>query len=177
MQYNFLFWLGKISYIYNPYKWGDYLVIFDIDGFLIDVDERKKRILSGNRNEDINWKDFFKNIKKDKPISAGVLIAKAFIEYLPQIDIMFLTGRTETVRKETLEWLSEQLKLNKSNIDLTMRPPDNFDADYLFKEQVGAELGFRNIDLAFDDTKEIIDMWERHKVPCCRFFYGGEKSG
>lgn len=153
------------------------MVIFDIDGFLIDVDARKKRILSGQKNEDINWKEFFKNIKKDKPINAGILIAKAFIDYLPQVEIMFLTGRTETVRRQTLEWLSENLRINENKIDLTMRPKNNFAEDYIFKEQVGAELGFRNIDLAFDDTKEIIDMWERHKVPCCRFFYGGERNG
>lgn len=153
------------------------MVIFDIDGFLIDVDARKKRILSGQKNEDINWKEFFKDIRKDKPINAGILIAKAFIDYLPQVEIMFLTGRTETVRRQTLEWLSENLRINENKIDLTMRPKNNFAEDYIFKEQVGAELGFRNIDLAFDDTKEIIDMWERHKVPCCRFFYGGERNG
>lgn len=151
------------------------MVIFDIDGFLVDVDERKKRILSGNKNENINWKEFFKNIRRDKPIKAGILIAKAFIEYLPQVEIMFLTGRTETVRRETLEWLSENLRINENKIDLTMRPKNNFDEDYIFKEQVGAELGFRNIDLVFDDTEKIIDMWKQHNVPCCRFFYGGDR--
>ena len=146
------------------------MVILDIDGFLVDIDERKKGILSGKKNENINWKDFFKNIRKDKPIHAGILIAKSFMAYLPQIDIMFLTGRTETVRRETLEWLSEQLHVSENKIDLTMRPKDNFDEDYIFKEQVGAELGYKNIDLVFDDTESIINMWRKHNVPCCKFF-------
>lgn len=153
------------------------MVILDIDGFLVDVDARKKRVLENNRNDEINWAVFFSNIKKDKPIKSGLLIAKAFIAYLPQIDIMFLTGRTETVRLETLDWLSEQLDISKNKIDLTMRPKDNFDDDYIFKEQVGAELGYKNIELAFDDNEKIIDMWVKHNVPCCRFFYGGENNG
>ena len=146
------------------------MVILDIDGFLVDIDERKKGILSGQKNENINWKDFFKNIRKDKPIVAGTLIAKSIISYLPQLDVMFLTSRTETVRRETLEWLSETLKVDENKIDLTMRPANNFDKDYIFKEQVGAELGYKNIDLVFDDTEEIINMWRKHNVPCCRFF-------
>lgn len=154
------------------------MVILDIDGFLVDIDERKKGILSGQKNENINWKDFFKNIRKDKPIIAGILIAKSIISYLPQVEVMFLTGRTEKVRRETLEWLSEVLKVAENKIDLTMRPANNFDKDYIFKEQVGAEIGYKNIDLVFDDTEEIINMWRRHNVPCCRFYQReGNRSG
>lgn len=149
------------------------MVILDIDGFLVDIDSRRKRVLENNRNDEINWREFFKNIKRDNPIDAGILIAKSFINYLPQINIMFLTARMETVRKETIEWLSENLKVSESNIDLTMRPKNNFDEDYIFKEQVGAELGFKNIDLVFDDSEKIIDMWRKHNVPCCRFFGRG----
>ena len=149
------------------------MVILDIDGFLVDIDARKKRVLENNRNDEINWREFFKNIKKDNPIEAGILIAKSFMAYLPQIDIMFLTCRTETVRLETLDWLSEQLNISRKKIDLTMRPKDNFDEDYIFKEKVGAELGYKNIDLAFDDNPKIIDMWRKHNVPCCRFFGRG----
>ena len=151
------------------------MVILDIDGFLVDINSRKKRILENNRNDEINWREFFRNIHKDIPIEAGILIAKSFMKYLPQIDIMFLTCRTETVRLETLDWLSEQLSIPRNKIDLTMRPKNNFDEDYLFKEQVGAELGFKNIDLAFDDNPKIIDMWVKHNVPCCRFFGRGDK--
>lgn len=153
------------------------MVIFDIDGFLADIDERKSLILKNKKNEEIDWEEFFREIDKDKPIHSGLLIVKAFIEYLPQVDIMFLTCRMESVRKETLVWLAKHLGVPEDRIDLTMRPSNNFSEDYIFKEQVGKELGFKNIDIAFDDNDKIIDMWCRHNVPCCKFFQRGANCG
>lgn len=153
------------------------MVIFDIDGFVVNIDDRRKRILSGRKNNEIDWTEFFNGIQKDKPIKSGILIVKAFINYLPQVDIMFLTGRTEYVRYETLKWLSDKLEISENKIDLTMRPENNFDEDYVFKEKVGAELGFRNIKLVFDDNEKIIDMWRSHNVPCCQFNAGEVNNG
>lgn len=142
------------------------MIIFDIDGVLADTNYRERKYLRGKKNSEIDWKSFFEDCIHDLPISAGILVAKAIINYLPQAEILFLTSRDETVRTTTLQWLSEQLGINKSRIDLTMRAKNNYVESVEFKEEVGREIGFKNIDLVFEDNPIIVDMWRKHNVVC-----------
>lgn len=142
------------------------MIIFDIDGVLADTNYRERKYLRGKKNSEIDWKSFFEDCIHDLPIAAGILVAKAIINYLPQTEILFLTGREETVRATTLQWLSEQLGINKDRIDLTMRAKGNYIESIKFKEEVGREIGFKNIDVVFEDNPAIVDMWRKHNVIC-----------
>ena len=141
------------------------MIIFDIDGVLADTKQREK-ILKGKKNSEINWKSFFEDAIYDLPLPSGILVAKAMINYLPQTEILFLTARDETIRATTLQWLSEQLQINKNRIDLTMRAKNNYVESVEFKEEVGREIGFKNIDLVFEDNPAIVEMWRKHNVVC-----------
>lgn len=141
------------------------MIIFDIDGVLADTKQREK-ILKGKKNSEINWKSFFEDAIYDLPLPSGILVAKAIINYLPQTEILFLTARDETIRATTLQWLSEQLQINKNRIDLTMRAKNNYVESVEFKEEVGREIGFKNIDLVFEDNPAIVEMWRKHNVAC-----------
>ena len=142
------------------------MVIFDIDGVLADTNYREKKYLRGKKNSEINWRAFFEDSIHDLPIPAGILIAKAVINFLPQTEILFLTGREETVRATTLQWLSEQLQIHKNKIDLAMRAKGNYAESVDFKEEVGREIGFENIEVVFEDNPALVAMWRRHKVVC-----------
>lgn len=142
------------------------MIIFDIDGVLADTNYKAKKYLKGQKNSKIDWKSFFEECINDLPIPAGILIAKAVINYLPQTEILFLTGREETMRKDTLNWLSEQLQIEKDRIDLTMRAKGKYPESVKFKEEVGKEIGFENIDLVFEDNPKIVGMWRKHNVVC-----------
>lgn len=142
------------------------MIIFDIDGVLADTSYKEKRFLKGKKYSEINWGLFFQDAIYDLPIKAGILVAKAIINFLPQTEILFLTARGESVRNMTLHWLSEHLQIEKERIDLTMRPEDNFSDSITFKEEVGNEIGFNNIDLVFEDNPEIVNMWRSHNVIC-----------
>ena len=142
------------------------MVIFDIDGVLADTNFRVKKYLKGKNKDDIDWGSFFQDSINDLPIPAGIIVAKSIIDYLPQTQTMFLTSRPERFRDITLEWLSEHLGVNKNNIDLTMRPNGNYEPAVIFKEKVGEELGFKNIDLVFEDNPEIVKMWRNHNAVC-----------
>ena len=141
------------------------MIIFDIDGVLADTQQREK-ILKGKKNSEINWNSFFEDAIYDLPLPSGILVAKAMINYLPQTEILFLTARDETIRATTLQWLSEQLQINKDRIDLTMRAKNNYVESVEFKEEVGREIGFKNIDLVFEDNPAIVEMWRKHNVAC-----------
>lgn len=142
------------------------MIIFDIDGVLADTSYKEKTFLKGKKYSEINWGLFFQDAIYDLPIKAGILVAKAIMNYLPQTEILFLTARGESVRNMTLQWLSEHLQIEKERIDLTMRPEDNFSDSITFKEEVGDEIGFKNIDLVFEDSPEIVNMWRSHNVIC-----------
>lgn len=142
------------------------MVIFDIDGVLADTNFRVKKYLKGKNKDDIDWDSFFQDSINDLPIPSGILTAKAIIDYLPQSEVMFLTSRPERFRDITLQWLSENLGVVKSEVDLTMRPDGNYEPAVVFKEKVGEGLGFKNIDLAFDDCSDTVDMWRKHNVIC-----------
>lgn len=155
------------------------MIIFDIDGVLADTSYKEKRFLKGKKYSEINWGLFFQDSIYDLPIKAGILVAKAIINFLPQTEILFLTARGESVRNMTLQWLSEHLQIEKERIDLTMRPEDNFSDSITFKEEVGDEIGFNNIDLVFEDSPEIVNMWRNHNVICYQtsggYYYGNER--
>ena len=142
------------------------MVIFDIDGVLSEASEREKVLEKVKNSSEINWKEFFSDCEFDLPIRAGMIIAKSIINYLPQQDILFLTARSEIVRNKTMKWLSEHLGVSEDKIDLTMRPENNIDEDVLFKEEVGREIGFKNIDFVIEDKEKIVDMWRSHGVIC-----------
>lgn len=141
------------------------MIIFDIDGVLADTKQREKT-LKGKKNSEIDWGLFFEDAIYDLPLPSGILVAKAIINYLPQTEILFLTARDETIRATTLQWLSEQLQINKDRIDLTMRAKNNYVESVEFKEEVGREIGFKNIDLVFEDNPAIVEMWRKHNVAC-----------
>ncbi len=141
------------------------MIIFDIDGVLADTNDREK-FLIGKKNSEVDWEVFFQDAINDLPLPAGILVAKAIISYLPQTDILFLTARDETVRDITINWLSDQLQINPNYIDLKMRAKGNYIESVKFKEKVGLEIGFGNIDLVFEDNPLIVDMWREHNVVC-----------
>ncbi len=141
------------------------MIIFDIDGVLADTNNREKFLIDKN-NSEVNWGMFFQDAINDLPLPAGILVAKAIINYLPQADILFLTAREETVRATTINWLSNQLQLNPNCIDLKMRAKGNYIESVKFKEEIGMQIGFKNIDLVFEDNPLIVDMWRSHNVVC-----------
>ena len=81
------------------------IIIFDLDGTLALIDERRK--ISTKENGKLDWNIFFNsnNIKLDKHNIPVINILKSLIK--ENFKIYILSGRLETTKKATLEWLSE----------------------------------------------------------------------
>lgn len=152
-------------------------IIFDIDGVLADSSEREKKYLIGKEKKDIDWQSYYSGALNDPHIESGVLTAKAFLVaynlYFKQniygfwdYEIVFVTGREETVKMQTLQWLSDNLYIPIEKIKLFMRPVGKHTPNSKFKESIGEKLGFKNIALAFDDNRSTVDMWRSHGVKC-----------
>jgi len=75
------------------------VAVFDIDNTLADTAHRQRFLESRPRE----WDAFFAAAPQDPPIAEGVALAVATAE---ECEIVYLTGRPERCRRDTLDWLA-----------------------------------------------------------------------
>ena len=80
-----------------------YIILVDIDGTIADCSERAKKYLSGDTPD---WDGFYEACGEDKPIQSIInLVEELSVHY----DIAFCSGRRESVRGKTEEWMKRHL--------------------------------------------------------------------
>ncbi|MDX3609589.1 hypothetical protein PV702_24735 [Streptomyces sp. FL06-04B] len=77
------------------------LAVFDLDGTLADTAHRQ-HFLEGAKRD---WAGFFAAAVDDPPLPEGVRLVLASAE---ECRIVYLTGRPERCRRDTVRWLSRQ---------------------------------------------------------------------
>ena len=140
-------------------------VIFDLDGTLADIEER--RTLAAKEGGKINWGIFFdpNNIPLDKPIKNTILLLQLLKSQ--GLGVAILSGRGEETRAATEAWLKQYgIEYDK----LIMRPVQDYQPDDVLKKGwLDAE--FPNKDqilCVFDDRNKVVDMWRREGLLCCQ---------
>lgn len=142
--------------------------IFDIDGVLANL-EHRLHFIQGDKKD---WDNFYKDMDKDSPIQANI----DMIYYLHRFgEILFVTGRSEKYRKQTVDWLANNLgygdpESQKANIskNLYMRKDGDYRPDYIIKEEI-----YKNkiepcykVQAVFEDRKTVVDMWRKLGLAC-----------
>ena len=146
-------------------KW----IIFDLDGTLADIEDRRKLCIKENGKMD--WDKFFdpENIKLDKPNIPVIKMAQSLAETGHKIAI--LSGRSKATSRTTRLWLSKH-KVPFSI--LKMRPTEN---KWKFMPDEQLKLGwfgdiFANhedepeVVCVFDDRQKVVDMWRDLGLTC-----------
>ncbi|MFF4485961.1 HAD family acid phosphatase [Streptomyces sp. NPDC001544] len=77
------------------------IAVFDLDNTLADTAHRQRFLEAKPRD----WDAFFAAASADPPLDEGVALARASAE---ECEIVYLTGRPERCRRDTLDWLSAQ---------------------------------------------------------------------
>ncbi|MET9361082.1 HAD family acid phosphatase [Streptomyces sp. NPDC006632] len=77
------------------------LAVFDLDGTLADSSHRQH--LLDRRPRD--WDAFFAAAPADPPLAEGVTLCR---EAAQECEVVYLTGRPERCREDTVEWLAAQ---------------------------------------------------------------------
>ena len=130
-------------------------VIIDIDNTLSIANDRFK--LAEKDNGKIDW-DFVhkpENLIKDKPNLPMIELAKNYKQN--GFEVIILTGRPESTRDITKEWLQ---KYNIPYDKLYMRSwEDNFLKAPDFKRKIYETEIKENVFCAYDDDQRIIDVW------------------
>ncbi|MGW1498838.1 phosphatase domain-containing protein [Streptomyces mirabilis] len=77
------------------------LAVFDLDGTLADSAHRQRFLERKPRD----WDAFFAAAPQDPPFAQGVALAMRSTE---ECEVVYLTGRPERCRRDTVEWLAAQ---------------------------------------------------------------------
>ena len=132
-------------------KW----IIFDLDGTLADIEDRRQ--LCTKENGKMDWNKFFDpdNIKLDKPNWPVINTLLAFVQAGYKIAIF--SGRSASTLDATKKWLHEYgIEYNA----FKMRPERNFRPDEQLKLEWLNDMDWKdNVECVFDDRQKVVDMW------------------
>lgn len=81
--------------------------------------------------------------------------------------IVFLSGRDEECRPETIKWLSFHLDMAPEEIILHMRKHKDNRADYIVKSEIFDEhLSDHRVYRIYDDRNSVVSMWRNKGLTC-----------
>ncbi|MGW0846227.1 phosphatase domain-containing protein [Streptomyces sp. NPDC002787] len=75
------------------------LAVFDLDNTLADTAHRQRFLEVKPRD----WDAFFAAAPQDPPLAEGIALARESAE---ECEVMYLTGRPERCRRDTVDWLA-----------------------------------------------------------------------
>jgi|TARA_R110000822_G_scaffold280450_2_gene402056 hypothetical protein len=143
-------------------------VIFDLDGTLADIEER--RSLATKENGKMNWDIFFdpKNIALDKPNHPVILMAK--ILKGAGHNIVIFSGRSKATKETTKEWLAKHdvpfdvIKMRPTGHPFAFMPDDKLKQHWLDSLFEGDRKN--DIVCVFDDRDKVVKMWRENGLDC-----------
>lgn len=141
-------------------------VIFDLDGTLALIDERRR--ISIKNNGKMDWDIFFNptNIALDGPNTPVIETARLFKKN--GFNIVIFSGRSEVTKEATEFWLEQ---FNVPFDVLKMRPTSK---EFKFMRDDDLKQGWLNelfpnkseIFAVFDDRNKVVEMWRRNGITC-----------
>lgn len=141
-------------------------VIFDLDGTLADI--RERRTLATREGGKIDWPKFFdpNNISLDKPNVAVIESFKALKN--AGYRMVIFSGRSDATREETEKWLQsygieyDLLQMRPGSGEGMFTPDDKLKQDWLNQEFPDKS----QILCVYDDRDKVVSMWRANGIPC-----------
>jgi hypothetical protein len=148
------------------------LYIFDLDGTLALIHHRRHFVEDGNRK----WTEFYAACIFDEPNMPVINTMNALCKWS---DIWIFSGRSDEVRKETVDWLGINAPIlmfgagsgfgSESRDRLIMRPAGDYTPDDKLKRwwyNNMLDVDKQRLVAAFDDRNRIVKMWRDLGVTC-----------
>ena len=147
-------------------------VIFDLDGTIALIDDRRK--LSTKDNGKIDWDVFFNpdNINLDQPNNAVITMLRLLKDAGNRIVI--LSGRSKVTKDATKVWFKkfdvpfDVLKMRPTSRDFMYMPDDQLKQMWLDKLFTNKD----DIVCVFDDRQKVVDMWRNNGLTCMQVANG-----
>ena len=134
-----------------------FAVITDVDGTIAHM---------GTRRSPFDWKKV--GVDAPDPIIIGALKAwkmAGFNAETDNIQILVVSGRDGSCRKETEEWLDSY---GVPHDAIFMRPANDFRKDSLIKKEIYENdiKGKYNVIMVYDDRNQVVDVWRSLGLKC-----------
>ena len=143
-------------------------IICDLDGCLFYTEWIFKEVEKLGLVGKDKWNYFHKNVNNSKSHTCEGL-KKLLISYFEKGHrIVFLTARSEEIRKITQKRINQELPELSEKFMLLMRPIGNLDEDYILKEKMICKLSAESqlkYFLAIDDDSKNCEMFKKYKIP------------
>jgi predicted kinase len=136
-----------------------FAVITDVDGTIAHM---------GTRRGPFDWKKV--GVDAPDPIIIGALKAwkmAGFNAETDNIQILVVSGRDGSCRKETEEWLDAY---GVPHDAIFMRPANDFRKDSLIKKEIYENdiKGKYNVIMVYDDRNQVVDVWRGLGLKCAQ---------
>jgi phosphoglycolate phosphatase-like HAD superfamily hydrolase len=144
------------------------IVIFDLDGTLADIDNR--RTLAHKGKGRLDWKIFHdpKNIDLDLPNWPVIAMAKML--HKQGKNIVIFSGRSKATKDATINWLKQYgvpyylLKMRPTGNKFNFMPDDDLKQHWLDTLFPGDQKD--RILAIYDDRNKVVDMWRKNGLAC-----------
>ena len=137
------------------------IVVVDIDGTIAKVGDRLKYL----QQEKKDWDAFYEHCDEDKPIDEMcLLVADLFV--LGR-NIVFCTGRRESVREKTRNWLTQNV-FSTYDSELLMRKDGDWRHDTEVKPELLQKAGITPDKVYFilEDRDSMVAKWRELGYRC-----------
>ena len=139
------------------------IVIVDIDGTISKVGERLKFLKQSPKD----WDSFYADSFQDEPIKP--IIELVWHLYRAGHKIVFCTGRRESCREKTRQWLDKYFDYPISVCcNILMRPDNDHRHDTEVKPELLEEAGISldSIAFVFEDRNSMVQKWRELGLTC-----------
>ena len=127
------------------------IVIVDYDGTLSNGAHRLHLLPTKDLHLTESWSEFNRASKDDTPIMNTIAVVNGL--WVSGFTVIILTGRSDEVEADSVEWL----KRHGVHYDyMIMRRHDDNRQDTIIKEEVLRAIGLSRIICAFDDNPSVI---------------------
>ena len=140
---------------------GKNIIVVDIDGTIAKVGDRLKYL----QQEKKDWDAFYEHCDEDEPIDEMCqLVADLFV--LGR-DIVFCTGRRESVREKTRNWLTQNI-MSTFDSELLMRKDGDWRHDTEVKPELLQKAGITPDKVYFilEDRDSMVAKWRELGYRC-----------
>ena len=134
-------------------------VIVDIDGTVAKVGGRLKYL----QEEPKNWDSFYEHCDEDEPIQDIIQLVRTF--YRCCYKLVFCTGRRESVRKKTEDWIEKYIGLKPYSYSLLMRKDNDWRNDTIVKPSM-LDIPAGDVLLVLEDRTSMVKRWRELGYTC-----------
>jgi|ERR1700679_678634 len=167
------------------------MIIFNLDGTLADC-EHRRHFIDPYKNENLaarykkdttdigfewfnketqeiwepDYSAFYEACDKDEPILPVIMCFEHFVDNFGSERIQIWSGRCESTRQKTIEWLDKWVPYFSNKIEIKMRPLGDVTPEHKLKQKWlnEVESAVRKSLFVFDTGQKVCRMWRLNDI-------------